>query len=562
MSSSAIGLIAGSLSAIVAPQPIIGEARAWQFHADHILGTSVDVVISALDPQTAVLAAKTIRWEIGRLDAIYSDWHDQSELARLNDGLAHSLPPDLARLLEIAANWRHVTGGAYDERLGAISALWRQSTTNGEEPTPEQLRSALDKAQSASFIRNDGPFQPPAGFRFGVDGLAKGVIIDQALDAARRAAPAARGIMIDIGGDIRCWGCAPGRGGWPVAVADPFDPSDNGRPLTMLELRDQAVATSGRGSRDLLLRGGARPHVIDPRSGAPVLHLAAATVVADRAADADALATALMFMTPEVSIAFANRTPGVAAHLVSASGAQTASELWDRLKSAAGSARDRVTGTPSRPALQRPGPAWPTGFKLDVSYEVPAIKNARYRQPYFAIWITDTDDNVIRTLLLLGRRPGYATDNYLWWRSYGVEAPTKLAAVSRSTRAPGRYTASWDERDDRGKRCLKGDIGCTSRRCVSSADMHTARSISTWAEPQSNDQVPLNESSGWSARATGVRDDGGNHSTPPKEPPQGSLRLLQAMPYLARLPIGVRLHRPHLPIGHRATAQPSRMVCR
>jgi len=456
MSSSAIGLLAGSLSAIVAPQPIVGEARAWQFHADHILGTSLDVVISALDPQTAVLAAKTIRREIGRLDAIYSDWHDQSELARLNDGSAESLSPDLVKLLEIAANWRHVIGGAYDERLGEISALWRQSTASGEEPTPEQLRSALDRAHSASIIHSDGRLQPPAGFRFGVDGLAKGVIIDNALDAARCVVPAAQGIMIDIGGDIRCWGCAPGRVGWPVAVADPFDPSDNGRPLAMLELRDQAIATSGRGSRDLLLRGGGRPHVIDPRTGAPVLHLAAATVVANRAADADALATAFMVMTPEESVAFANRTPGVAAHLVSASGAQTASELWDRLKSAAGSARDRVTGTPSRPAVQRPGPAWPSRFKLDVSYEVPAIKNARYRRPYVAIWITDTDDNVIRTLLLLGRRPGYATDNYLWWRSYGVEAQTKLAAVSRSTRAPGRYTASWDGRDDRGRLVPQG----------------------------------------------------------------------------------------------------------
>ncbi len=456
MSSNAIVLIAGSLSAIVAPQPVIDESRAWQFHADHILGTSLDVVISALDPQTAILAAKAIRREIGRLDAIYSDWHDQSELARLNNGSAASLSPDLAKLLETAAHWRHVTSGAYDERLGAISALWRQSTADGENPTPDQVQNALDRAQSESVVRNDGRLQRPAGLRFGVDGLAKGLIIDRALDAAQRAAPTAQGIMIDIGGDIRCWGCAPGRLGWPVAVADPFDSSDNGRPLAVLELRNQAIATSGRGSRDLVLAGVPRPHVIDPRTGIPVLHLAAATVVAERAADADALATAFMVMTPEESVAFADRTPGVAAHLVSASGAQTASELWDRLKSAAGSARDRVTGTPSRPAVQRPGPAWPSGFKLDVSYEVPAIKNARYRRPYVAIWITDTDDNVIRTLLLLGRRPGYANDNYLWWRSYGAEAPTKLAAVSRSTRAPGRYTASWDGRDDRGRPVPQG----------------------------------------------------------------------------------------------------------
>lgn len=453
---SFISPIAVSLSAVVAPQPVIGELRAWQFHADHILGTSLDVAISALDPQTAVSAAQAIRREIGRLDKIFSDWHDQSELFRLNNGSAAPLSPDLANLLETAAEWRHVTGGAYDERLGAISALWRHSAADGKEPGREQLRHALDEARSAFIRYDDGRLKLPAGVRFGVDGLAKGLIIDRAVEAARRAAPTAQGIMIDIGGDIRCWGSAPGRKGWPVAVVDPFDPSDNGLPLAVIELRDQAIATSGRGGRDLLMAGGARPHVIDPRTGAPVLHLAAATVIADRAADADALATAFMVMAPEKSVAFADRTPGVAAHLVTASGAQTASELWDRLKSVAGGVRDRVTSTASSPAVQRPGPAWPSGFRLDVSYEVPEIRSARYRRPYVAIWVTDANDNVVRTLLLLGRRPGYANDNYLWWRSYGTEAPAKLAAVSRATRAPGRYTASWDGRDDRGRPVPQG----------------------------------------------------------------------------------------------------------
>lgn len=265
----------------------------------------------------------------------------------------------------------------------------------------------------AVVLDDAGRIALPDGVRLGLDGLAKGMIVDQALDAGRHAAPTALGMMIDIGGDIRCWGCAPGRHGWPVAIGDPFDPSDSGNLLSILELRDKAIATSGRGNRDLVAGDGHRSFIIDPRTGALIRHIAGVTVVADRAVDADALATAFMVMSPEESVALADTLPGVATQVVAANGTRSTSGMWDQLKDMFGRTRARVTGTPAAPAEQRIGAAWPSGFKHDVSYEVPALKIARYRRPYLAIWITDEDDRVVRTLLLLGRRAVYASSNYI-----------------------------------------------------------------------------------------------------------------------------------------------------
>ena len=54
----------------------------------------------------------------------------------------------------------------------------------------------------------------------------------------------------------------------------------------------------------------------------------------------------------------------------------------------------------------------------------------------------------MRTLLLLGGRPYWQDSNYVWWRRQGGDAAATVEATSRSTRAPGRYTVTWDGKDD------------------------------------------------------------------------------------------------------------------
>ena len=68
---------------------------------------------------------------------------------------------------------------------------------------------------------------------------------------------------------------------WNIGVADPHHP---GAVIATLEVTDGAVATSGAAERG--------HHIIDPRTGAPALGTASATVVADGLAQADLWATA------------------------------------------------------------------------------------------------------------------------------------------------------------------------------------------------------------------------------------------------------------------------------
>jgi thiamine biosynthesis lipoprotein len=99
------------------------------------------------------------------------------------------------------------------------------------------------------------------------------------------------------------------------------DPLRAGRILTVLDLCDGAVATSGTAHR------GA--HIIDPRTGSPATRFASATVVGPSLLWADVHATAAMADGP-AALARLNAEPGYEALLVDAGGQVHLSAGWGR----------------------------------------------------------------------------------------------------------------------------------------------------------------------------------------------------------------------------------------
>jgi thiamine biosynthesis lipoprotein len=96
------------------------------------------------------------------------------------------------------------------------------------------------------------------------------------------------------------------------------------------------------------------------------------------------------------------------------------------------------------------------GFTLDFAYNVPKLDADPYHAPYVVAWITDTNHKLVRTLLILGQKPRYVTENYVWWRRYGRETPQVVDTLAKPTRMPGRYAAHWDGKDEAGQPVAPG----------------------------------------------------------------------------------------------------------
>jgi thiamine biosynthesis lipoprotein len=431
------------------------ERASHRFHEDHVLGTSLDVVAVTPDAAQARRALLAVRAEIARLDALLSGWRADSELSRLNRLHAPTkVSPELWQVISTAEDWRTTTGGAFSGRLGAVIEQWRRAGSSGELPDAGLLQRLAAQAQAAGLVLDAAQLSVtrPEGVVFALDAVAKGYIVDAAVRAAQAAEPGLAGLLIDIGGDVRCYGCAPRAEGWRIGVAPAGEPADNAPAAATVRLRGgEAIATSGRGARDLTVAGRPLSHTLSPQSGQPVdTEVHGATVIAANAADADALATAFSVMPVDQALALADRLEGVAVLLQAADGRQWASQRWAR--HAVADDAPRFVRAAANDATEAP---WPAGFSASIAYEVPRIASESYRAPYVTLWITDENKQLVRTLLVLGADPKWIDSNYIWWRRYGRKMQA-LDTIAKPTRQPGRYSLVWDGLDDAGQRVGQG----------------------------------------------------------------------------------------------------------
>lgn len=254
-----------------------------------------------------------------RLEAVFSEWRDDSELSRLNRRAGTTtvaVSAELRRLLVGALAVSRATDGAFDPTWLPLDAVWARAAEEERPPPPEELKAALAAVGWRHVqIDDDGVRFDAPGVRLGLGGVAKGWIIDAVFLALRRRGYSS--VVVNLGGDLRAFGPAADGGPRVVRVADPWLPR---RTAATFEVHEGAVATSGNYLRRRVV--GDRPvgHILDPRTGQPPSFDGSVTVLTRDAAMADALATALFVLGPERGLAFARATDGVDAVYVTRDG--------------------------------------------------------------------------------------------------------------------------------------------------------------------------------------------------------------------------------------------------
>lgn len=405
------------------------------FHFDHVLGTSLDVW-TAGGPAVAERVALA---EIERLRRIFSTYDPDSELGRLNRAAGPVVvSAELCAVLGEYAAWHRRTGGACSAELGDLVRLWRRAERTGVEPdAASRARLAPGPRRPGWALDAAGRVATRGGLALDLNAVAKGFILDRVADAVRAAGPAAGDLLVNLGGDLR------GFGPWRVGVQDPRDPAENARPLTVLRLRDQAVATSGGYQRYFDLAGRRLSHLLDPRTGRPAGDVASATVVAPTSTVANALATTLCVLSPAEGLRLVGTIPGATCLLVAADGRTFRGAGFADLEEPVAVRADEPT-------------AWPDGRQVTIALTLPTPTTGRaVRRPYVAVWVEDADGKAVRTLAVWGNSPKWINTLTTWWKIGRADAEL-VKAVSRATRAPGKYDLVWDGKDDKGNALPQG----------------------------------------------------------------------------------------------------------
>jgi thiamine biosynthesis lipoprotein len=267
---------------------------------DHWAGTframagPCEVLIETDDRREAQRILAVVASEAGRVERKYSRYLDDSVVSRINrcDGDV-SVDDETARLIEFSAKLFALSGGTFDVTSGVLRRVW---TFDGSDRVPSA--EAVDGVRTLvgwSRVRwRNGRLGLPAGMQIDFGGIAKEYAVDRSAALVARAVPGVS-CLINFGGDLAI--TVPRSGGsWRVGI----EPVAQAAGLPVLTLARGGLATSGDARRFLLRDGVRYSHILDPRTGWPVVDAPrSVTVAAGTCTDAGMLATLAMLQGPD-----------------------------------------------------------------------------------------------------------------------------------------------------------------------------------------------------------------------------------------------------------------------
>ncbi len=257
------------------------------------MGTMFRIVLYAGDARSAGEAIKAAFDRIAELDNELSDYKPDSELNRIcRSAVGRDIPisEDLYAVLGASQALAETTDGAFDVSIGPVVRLWRGARQTRQLPSPLDLAEALRHTGYRNLHLGDHTLRLDLeGMQLDLGAIAKGYAADEALRLLRtRGFPQT---LVAASGDIAIGDAPPDKPGWQIAV-------ESLTSRTLL-LHNAAVSTSGDTEQYVEIGGVRYSHIVNPATGNGLTRRIGVTVIADKAIDSDALATAASVVTEQ-----------------------------------------------------------------------------------------------------------------------------------------------------------------------------------------------------------------------------------------------------------------------
>jgi thiamine biosynthesis lipoprotein len=274
------------------------RARTVQ-KTETIMGTDVTITVVDQSIEAAEAAIEAGMAELRRLDAMMSLYKDTSEITKVNLAAGKEpvkVSPEMIEVVEQAAEISRLSGGVFDVTVGPLVVLWQMRLKEGKVPTDNEIARVrplvnyrnivVDKSASTIFLKKTGMIMDFGGM--------KGYTADRVAGLFRK-----RGIknaVIAVAGDIWVLGHRDDGKSWRIGVQHP---REHDKTLTVLDLSDKYISTSGDYERFVIREKKRYHHIIDPRTGKPSTWVISVTLVGDKGAFIDPLAKVPFILGPE-----------------------------------------------------------------------------------------------------------------------------------------------------------------------------------------------------------------------------------------------------------------------
>lgn len=228
----------------------------------------------------------------------------ESMISVINRSESAPVDKHIAEVYDMSVSVFKKSQGMFDPTIAPLIQAW--GFGKGHTPTSDTARieQILDHTGlMRTHIRDGRLYKDDRNIEFNFSAIAKGYGVDEAAKAF--TSKGCKDFMLEVGGEIVCHGLNPDGKKWKILIETPdedflrrYFSGDRHPKFTdnlVVELSDEALATSGNYRNYFENGSGTYGHTISPKTGRPVrTDILSASVVAPTCMEADAMATACM----------------------------------------------------------------------------------------------------------------------------------------------------------------------------------------------------------------------------------------------------------------------------
>jgi len=298
--------------------PAISEAKQEHVIQGRTMGTTYTVKVVTGYFQSISGVKEKIGNRLEEINRSMSTYQKDSEISRFNRfnkvGLKFKISNDFFQVMKAGQKIYRLSGGAWDGTVNPLVDLWGfgRSGRRDKVPPNSEIAALLPDIGFANIdVVNPGFLvKKRAAVTVDLSSIAKGYGVDEVAALLRNLGY--KDYLVEIGGEIFAAGHRKDDTRWRIGINRPRADAAFDEVYKVVEIHNQAFATSGDYRNFFEVDGIRYSHVIDPRSGYPISNgVAGVSIVADTCTFADGLATAIMVMGPESGLELINRLESV-----------------------------------------------------------------------------------------------------------------------------------------------------------------------------------------------------------------------------------------------------------
>lgn len=251
---------------------VIGQFRA--------MASPCEVLLEPQDIALCQYLTQLAAAEAERIEQKYSRYRADSVLSQLNANAGdwQTLDNETRQLLAFADSCYQLSGGLFDISSGILRRIW-QFDGSANIACQQQIDALLPYIGWHQVKLEAERLFLPAGMELDLGGIAKEYAVDKVMQllAAQFSAASMPSIVVNFGGDMSCSRPRVDGSLWHIGIENPVLVD---QAISAVGLNQGALATSGDSRRFLLKDGIRYSHILNPKTGWPVMHAPRSVTVA------------------------------------------------------------------------------------------------------------------------------------------------------------------------------------------------------------------------------------------------------------------------------------------